>query len=168
MRARAACSLWKWMTAVSLMIQKNLMQGSMASVKGVASMIWKTAGELLALFGVDTSQTGARYFIDLAELLSCTIKYHPVRFRDLVSVQLRELRISPLVFWSLQRRALRPLLEADISTLRALGVDLVEPPQTVGALLQGVAASMAAYYADDDTDLKLIAEGVAALCSMEV
>lgn len=131
-------------------------------------MIWSTAGELLQLFDVDTSSTGARYFIDLVELYSCCLKYHPVRFRDLVSAHLRDLRISPLIFWSQQRRALRPLMEADMDTLRALGVALVEPPQTVAALVQAVAATMAATYQDDDIDLRMIADGVAALCSMEV
>lgn len=137
-------------------------------LKGEPLMIWNTAGELLELFGVDTSQTGARYFIDVAELLSCTMKFHPVRFHDLLSVQLRELRISPLVFWSLQKRALRPLLEADLSTLKALGCEFDEAPQTVAALVQGVAAAMAARYDDDDADLIQIADGVAALCSGEV
>lgn len=133
-------------------------------MKGDIMTMWKTAGELLELFGVDTSQTGARYFIDLTELFSCTIKYHPVRFRDLLRVQLREQRISPLVFWSLQKRALRPLFEADLSTLKALGCDLEEAPQTVSALVCGVAGAMAARYDDFDADLKAIADGVAALC----
>lgn len=131
-------------------------------------MIWKTAGDLLQVFNVDTSSTGARYFIDLTELYSCCLKFHDVRFRDLVAVQLRELRISPLIFWSLQRRALRPLMEAEADTLRALGLALRDRPQTIAALVQAVAATLAGTYADDDTDLCLIADGVAALCSMEV
>lgn len=137
-------------------------------MKGGVMMIWKTAGELLQLFGVDTSQTGARYFIDLVELLSCTQRFHPVRFKDLVAVHLRDLRVSPLIYWSQQRRAVRPLLEADADTLRALGVKIAEPPQTTAALVQAVAATMASTYSGEDSELKMIADGVAALCLMEV
>lgn len=131
-------------------------------------MIWQTVGDLLRLFDVDTSSTGARYFIDLTELYSCCLKFHEVRFRDLVGVHLRDLRISPLIFWSQQRRALRPLMEADGDTLRALGLALRDRPQTIAELVQAVAATLAGTYADDDIDLRLIADGVAALCGMEV
>ena len=164
MSTRACMTLtgWKHILWMKLLNRMNFL------MKGGVLMIWRTAGELLQLFGVDTSQTGARYFIDLVELLSCTQRFHPVRFKDLVSVHLRDLKVSPLIYWSQQRRAVRPLLEADADTLRALGVKIVEPPQTTAALVQAVAATMAATYSEDDSDLRMIADGVAALCLMEV
>lgn len=65
---------------------------------------------------------------------------------DLERRMMRELHVSPLVFWSNIKRAVRPLLDAGPATLQALGVpvlrDLVTGHDLALALAQVLAADL--------------------------
>ena len=66
--------------------------------------------------------SGSSAFVDLCELgalLRWSGSVH--RLSDLERGLMKEYRVSPLIFWSNQKRAVRPLLAAGGDTLRALG-----------------------------------------------
>lgn len=86
------------------------------------------ADQFLALFEVNTESKGAEEFACLADLLA-VMKHFPqygVTVSRLATTRMRQLKWSPRVYWSQMRRALRPILEAEPSTLRALGLPLIE------------------------------------------
>ena len=62
---------------------------------------------------------------------------------DLERGYMKELGISPLIYWSQQKRAVRPLLAAGGETLRALGVPVEGEPATVHDLARAVASVLA-------------------------
>lgn len=107
-------------------------------------MIWNTAVEFLELFSVRVS-AGADWFTGLVELLAL-YKCYPefgIGKREITRHELRRLRVSPMIYWANMRRALRPLMDADPNTLRALG--LVLPDDfNCSQLADAVAAVLAA------------------------
>ncbi len=89
-------------------------------------MEWTTIDELLELFSVRASYSGTEWFCRLVEFNAMYAAFPDlgVGYGDIIRAELRRLRCSPLLYWGQQRRALRPLLEADALTLRALGLDV--------------------------------------------
>ena len=85
---------------------------------------FRDAEELLVLFGIDPAKPGAEDFYVLAELYGLMSQYpqYRVSVADLAKLRMKERKLSPRVFWSRMKRTIRPLIEADASTLRALGV----------------------------------------------
>lgn len=91
-------------------------------------MEWASVDELLEMFDVRRSYAGAEWFCRLVEFNALFLAFpvFGVRYGDIIRAELRRLRCSPMLYWGQQRRALRPLLEADALTLRALGLDVPE------------------------------------------
>ena len=108
---------------------------------------WKSAKELLELFDVDCSRNGAQNFVELAELLGLMMAFPELG-----------------VFWSRMKRDLAPILEADDSTLDALGVPPVQS-RTCPALVGAVAAALADGVNQKGREhFREIAEKVAEIC----
>lgn len=86
---------------------------------------FKDAEDLLNLFEIDTRKPGAQDFLCLCDLYALMSRYsstYDVTVADLARVLMQQRRLSPLVFWSRMKRAIRPLSCAEQSTLTALGV----------------------------------------------
>lgn len=86
---------------------------------------FKDAEDLLNLFEIDTRKPGAQDFLCLCDLYALMSRYtatYDVTVADLARVLMHQRRLSPLVFWSRMKRAIRPLISAEQSTLTALGV----------------------------------------------
>ena len=111
---------------------------------------WKNCRELLGLCGIADS-LGADRFADLCEM-GALLKWSgsPYRLADLERAFMKELAISPLLYWSLQKRVVRPLLDAGGDTLRALGVPVTGEPATVHELAEAVAEALAEGYGPRD------------------
>lgn len=102
---------------------------------------WKDCADLLALFSCDNG-SGVSWFCDLVEFAALLLWIKsPYKLGDLERAYMKELHLSPLVYWSQQKRALRPLLAAGGDVLRALGVPVEGEPSTVHELAQAVAAA---------------------------
>lgn len=83
-------------------------------------------------------------FCDLCEM-GALLKWAAAR-RPLAALErgyMKEYGYSPLVYWSQQKQAVRPLLLAGGDTLRALGVPVEGDPTTVHALADAVAEALA-------------------------
>lgn len=85
---------------------------------------FRDSEELLSLFEIDPKKPGAQDFLCLCDMyaIMCRFEQYRVTVADLAAVLMRQRKLSPLVFWSRMRRAVRPLIEADAETLRALGI----------------------------------------------
>jgi hypothetical protein len=104
---------------------------------------WRSARGLLELYSIDVSKSGAKYFIELAELLSLLNLFpeYGITSNQVFTEYLREEKISPLVFWSNMKRCIKPLLDADDECLNALGIP--EPgKRTCPAMVISVAAAL--------------------------
>lgn len=126
--------------------------------------------ELLELFGVDPNKPGAEDFYCLADLyglMSRFPQYH-VTVADLARLRMGERKLSPLVFWSRMKRAIRPLLEADAETLRALGVPCgwssMEHRQTCPELIGCIGAYSSTTIDERDATNAAAAAEIARLC----
>lgn len=114
---------------------------------------WNNCADLLDLFAVPAGEGRAR-FEDLCDLGALLIRFGSYYdLGDLERVYMKEQRLSPLVFWSCQKRAVRSLLAAGGDTLRALGVPVEGEPATVHALAVAVAKAQAEGLADSDKEL---------------
>lgn len=109
-------------------------------------MEWKTVDDLLGLFSITETCSGVTWFGRLVELQAVYTAYPEfgISYGDIIRYELRRLHCSPLVYWSQQRRALRPLLAADAETLRALGLD-VPDDFNCADIARAAAASWAAH-----------------------
>lgn len=128
-------------------------------------MLWKNCAELLAIFGIENNPWVER-FVDLVETAALLRHFYGKDYLGPLERQtMRELRLSPLVFWSNLKRAVRPMLSAGSETLRALGVPVVGEPVTAGALIGALAYVLALQVKDTDEDIALqlreLLEGVA-------
>lgn len=72
-----------------------------------------------------------------------------IDFRDIVAAEMSRRRLSSLVYWSRQKRALAPVLTADADTLAALGLSAVADARTVPALARALAGVLADVCRDD-------------------
>lgn len=114
---------------------------------------WKDCKGLLDLFSVPDS-VGAERFIDLVELGALLIRFKlPYRMANLERQMMRELSVSPLLYWSAMKRSVRPLLAAGGDTLRALGVPVEGEPATCHDLAAAVAAAVAEDLGEENRDL---------------
>lgn len=89
-------------------------------------MIWTSVGELLDMFCVERGAVGALWFEALAETIAA-YKAFPelgVSTQDIIRGHMSRYHVSSMIYWANQRRALRNILEADIQTLRELGLDV--------------------------------------------
>lgn len=85
---------------------------------------FRDCAELLSLFEIDPNKPGAEDFIALSDVYGLMSRFpqYSVTVADLAALLMRQRRLSPRVFWSRMKRAVRPLIEAEAETLRALGV----------------------------------------------
>lgn len=73
---------------------------------------------------------GRRNFEDLVNLGACLKHWYPYKKLGVLARGfMRDLKVSPLIYWSTMRRAVRPLIEAETRTLEALGLQLRGPDQ---------------------------------------
>lgn len=114
---------------------------------------WNNCSELLDLFAVPNGEGRAR-FEDLCDLGAVLLRFGQVwTLGDLERAMMKELRLSPLVYWSCQKRAVAPLLAAGGDTLRALGVPVEGEPGTVHALALAVATAQIETITAEDRDV---------------
>ena len=66
---------------------------------------------------------------------------------------MRELRLSPLVFWAQIKRVIRPLLSAGGDTLRALDVPVTGEPGTVHELAVALVSVIAPDVGSDGREI---------------
>ena len=105
---------------------------------------WKNCAELLGLFGIETSEPWAERFVDLIETGALLRHFYGGDWLGRLERQMmRELHVSPLVFWAQIKRALRPLVSAGGDTLRALGVPVAGEPGTAHELAAAIVAELA-------------------------
>ena len=86
---------------------------------------FKDSEDLLALFEIDQKKPGAQDFLCLCDLYALMSRYsttYAVTVADLARLLMQQRGLSPLLFWSRMKRAIRPLICAEQSTLTALGV----------------------------------------------
>ena len=127
---------------------------------------FEDAGELLELFGIDTDKPGAQDFACIADMVALMLRYDSYRctVADLAAVQMRTRKLSPKVFWSRMKRTLRPLIEAEAETLKALGIPAPgEPGRTCPHLAHQVGEALASTI-PIDADSAEIAARVARAC----
>lgn len=93
--------------------------------------------------------------MDMVETAALLHHFYPeVKCCWLVSTgMMRELRVSPLVFWSNIKRELRPILTADPDTLRALGLPVQGQLQTVYDVAQALVDVLAPEVEDSNRDI---------------
>lgn len=59
---------------------------------------------------------------------ACLKHWYPWnKLGDLARGFMRDNKVSPLIYWSTMRRAVRPLIEAEARTMKALGLQLRGP-----------------------------------------
>ena len=85
---------------------------------------FKDCPDLLLLFEIDPHKEGAQDFATLSDLYGLMSRFpqYKVTVADLAYILMRQRHLSPRVFWSRMKKAIRPLIEAEAETLRALGV----------------------------------------------
>ena len=129
-----------------------------------SSQAWHTEGDFLDMFGVDRGREGAKDFADLATATALFYRFPELGcgYYDACKRRLRELRWSPLAFYTRIKRALAPVFAADRQTLEALGLQIEAEVLTVPVLVKAVAARMAESIPDSAF---ADAQGMAALCS---
>lgn len=104
---------------------------------------WRSCADLLDLFAVPDSE-GRRRFEDLCDMGALLRRFADWwKLGDLERCMMKEERLSPLLYWSCIKRAVRPLLSAGGDTLRALGVPVEGEPATAHALALAVVAVLA-------------------------
>ena len=99
---------------------------------------WRYVDDLCDLFSIPKSAARDDFIglVDVAAHFAHRGKVYDLS--DIVTEICREMKMSKLVYWSRLKRAARPILEADVSTLRALGLDVDAAPQTVPALVRAI------------------------------
>ena len=113
---------------------------------------WENCGELLSLFSIQRSKW-AELFIDLVESGAVVLRFTGYDLGDLERQMMRELHLSPLVFWSNIKRAVRPLLDAGPATLQALGLPVGSGLMTGHDLALSIATVLAGELGEEDADL---------------
>ena len=116
--------------------------------------------DFLALFEVNEQSPGVVDFGSLVVLVSCTRAFgaaDEITLGRLATRMMRDAKLSPMIFWSRMRRALRPVLEAGRDTLVELGIDGSFLPEgrapTCPELIQAVASCVEySGVTDDDFD----------------
>lgn len=133
--------------------------------------IYSTCAECLALFSIDPDTPAMQDFcalVDTAALFAAYPQYH-VSFGDVVYFALVQRRLSPVVYWSRQKRQLMPLLGADAETLRALGLGRVCERRTVPILARALAEQLAGcnldYYIEMCDKVPPLAAAIKAACA---
>lgn len=131
---------------------------------------FKESEELLQLFEIDTNKPGAQDFLCLCDLYALMSRYqeqYRVTVSDMAALLMQQRKLSPLVFWSRMKRAIRPLIEADATTLRALGVPygrVSEEHRVTCAELAGRIGSYCGGFMEIDADSAEIAAKIARAC----
>lgn len=107
--------------------------------------VWVSAEDLLMLFCVDPSTPGAADFCRLVREAALLLQFPELQSGTwaVATSVMRQRHWSPMVYWSRQKRVLKPLLEAEASTLEALGLKLGDK-HTVYALAHAAASCIAA------------------------
>ncbi len=105
---------------------------------------WMTTKEFLELFSVDVERNGAKNFIDITELMGLMYAFPEYGVNDhlLCRSYLRQLKLSPLVFWGRIKRDIVSILSADSDVLEALGCPLPET-RTSADLMRVLARALA-------------------------
>ena len=127
---------------------------------------FEDAGDLCELFGIDTKKPGAEDFICIADMVALMLRYDSYRctVADLAGLRMSNRGLSPKVFWSRMKRTLRPLIEAEAETLKALGIPAPgEPGRTCPHLAHQVGEALASTI-PIDADSADVAARVAVAC----
>lgn len=108
---------------------------------------WKNLGELLDLYGIDSSRGGGELF---SQLVICTwvLRGSGYHARDYAAAYRREAKISPLVHCSLMKRAAWQLLDASDDELKEMG--LYPNGRSVYAMADAIAAAMYEVHTAED------------------
>lgn len=117
---------------------------------------WTNCCELLRLFGVEPkSDKWAARAADLIEFDAILLHFTGLEcLSALERRMMKELHVSPLIFWAQLKRALRPLVDAGGDTLRALGLPIVGDVYTVHVLMAAIAkATQDGPFDDKDMEL---------------
>lgn len=113
-------------------------------------LYFHTAEEFVGLFSLDASKPGVRDFCVLADLISMMLRFpqYRVSVSDLARLAMSEQRLSPLVYWSRMKRALKPVFDASDS-LAALGVHVYGEALSCPLLAHGVGEAMSSTVTPD-------------------
>lgn len=99
---------------------------------------WKDSQELLDLFSIPRTAWSDK-FCALCDMGAISRRFGgSFMIRDISRSYMSACHISPLVYWSNMKRAVRPLLDAGGDTLRALGLPIVGDPMSCVELVQAV------------------------------
>lgn len=100
---------------------------------------WKNLGDLLDLYGIDSSRGGGELF---SQLVLCTwvLRGSGYHARDFAAAYRREAKISPLVHCSLMKRAAWQLFDASDDEMKEMG--LQPHGRSVYALADAIAQAM--------------------------
>ena len=130
-------------------------------------IFFSDANELLQMFGVDIELAGAKDFAAFVTLSACVMA-HPdlrVRPRDVAAALMGESGFSPMIFWSRIKRHCKPLYDADIDTLIALGLALDRNAIVTGYSIGRAAAAVVLEACRDFfTENREEAERIAEMC----
>lgn len=114
---------------------------------------WRSCADLLDLFAVPDSE-GRRRFEDLSDMGALLRRFADWwKLGDLERCMMKEEHLSPLLFWSCIKRAVRPLLSVGGDTLRALGVPVEGDPSTAHDLALAVVTVLAEDLTEADKEL---------------
>lgn len=118
---------------------------------------FKDADEFLSLFDLDAKKPGCIDFGVLCELGAVMVHFpqYGVTIADLARVGMQQRGLSPLVYWSRMKRAIRPALESGPDALRALGVPVASGSSLTCPYLAGCLAEVIAkeYQAAEVADM---------------
>lgn len=131
---------------------------------------FKDSEDLLALFEIDAAKPGAEDFCVCTELYGLMSRFpqYRVTVADLAKLRMKERGVSPLVFWSRMKKAIKPLLDTDAETFRALGVpcgwDSMGHKKTCPEIIGSVGAYVGTFLEDHDGDNAATAALIAKRC----
>lgn len=113
---------------------------------------WKTCADLLDIFSVPVTKW-RDHVEDLVEMGALIEHFQAGTLTSLERGWMREMKLSPLVYWSQIKRVLRPLLAAGGDTLRALGVPVLGEPRTAQDVLAALVDVLADEVKEEDIDI---------------
>ena len=109
----------------------------------MSEVCWSSPEELLVMFSVDPSLPAAQDFCQMVSEAALLLAHPELKCGTWAVAQgfLRRRHWSPMLFWSQQKRLLRPFFDADFDTLRGIGLDIPEK-LTAYAIAHAAACAM--------------------------
>lgn len=110
----------------------------------MSEVCWSSPEELLVMFSIDPSLPAAQDFCQLVSDSALLLAHPELKCGTWAVAQgfLRRRHWSPMLFWSRQKRLLRPFFDADIDTLRGIGLDVLPDKLTAYAIAHAAACAM--------------------------